>query len=157
MPDEIGFYHLTRSALENALPRLLEIVLARGHKVIIVTGSEARMTRLNEVLWTYEQRSWLPHGLCQDDHAARQPILITDQQDDITSGDGPPNGADVLVALDGVTLSEYGMFKRLLDMFDGGDEAAVAAARKRWKYYRDAGETVSYWRQTDQGSWEKQA
>jgi DNA polymerase-3 subunit chi len=39
-------------------------------------------------------------------------------------------------------------------MFDGNDEAALAAARARWKAAKEAGHTLTYWQQTEKG-WEK--
>ena len=46
---------------------------------------------------------------------------------------------------------------RALDLFDGRDEAAVQAARERWRDYRDAGYPLTYWQQSEMGGWEKKA
>ena len=35
---EIGFYHLTQSPLERALPRLLEKAHASGARVVVMAG-----------------------------------------------------------------------------------------------------------------------
>ena len=40
-------------------------------------------------------------------------------------------------------------------LFDGNDEAAVAAARAQWQGFKDASHELTYWQQTDQGRWEK--
>ncbi len=45
-------------------------------------------------------------------------------------------------------------FERVFDLFDGNDEAAVVAARLRWKTARDGGHGVTYWQQTERG-WQK--
>jgi DNA polymerase-3 subunit chi len=50
-------------------------------------------------------------------------------------------------------LSRYG---RCLDIFDGNDDMAVAAARRRWTEAKAAGHSLTYWQQTDRG-WEKKA
>ena len=39
----IGFYHLQRMALEQALPKLLEKALERELKVVVLAGSEERV------------------------------------------------------------------------------------------------------------------
>jgi DNA polymerase III subunit chi len=41
-----------------------------------------------------------------------------------------------------------------LDLFDGNDEAALAAARRRWAAAKAAGHALSYWQQGARG-WEK--
>jgi len=44
----------------------------------------------------------------------------------------------------------------VLDLFDGGDDAALAAARARWKAAKAAGHELAYWQQGARG-WEKKA
>jgi len=39
---QIGFYHLTRLPLEQALPRLLEKAQGAGLKVVVMAGSRVR-------------------------------------------------------------------------------------------------------------------
>jgi DNA polymerase-3 subunit chi len=147
---EIGFYHLQRSPLERALPRLLEKVLAAGKRAVLKAGSEDRVEALNSLLWTYDQRGFLPHGSRKDGYADRQPVWLTDLEDN-------PNGASVLILTDGATSERVGSYERCLDMFDGNDPDAVAAARARWQAYKEAGHAVTYWQQTERGGWEKKA
>ena len=145
---EVGFYHLTRTPLERALPKLLERVIAGGMRAVVVSGSDERVEALNAALWTYEQLSFLPHGSAKDGQAEEQPIWLT-------TADENPNGATVLVLTDGVSSSKVGEFARCLDMFDGRDSDAVAAARERWKMMKAAGHTLAYWQQNEAGGWEK--
>lgn len=145
---EIGFYHLTATPLERALPKLLERTLQAGRRAVVLAGSEERVQALNGLLWTYDDRSWLPHGSARDGFAADQPVWLT-------AAEGNPNGASYLFLVDGIPAGDPGAWERIFDLFDGRDDAAVAAARGRWKAARDAGHTLTYWRQTDAGGWEK--
>jgi DNA polymerase-3 subunit chi len=145
---EIGFYHLTRTPLERALPKLLEKVLASGMRAVVITGSEERVAALDSALWTYEQLSFLPHGSARDGDAAEQPIWLT-------TADENPNGAQVLVLTDGVASDRIAAFDRCLDMFDGRDPAQLEAARGRWRALKGAGYAPAYWQQNDRGGWEK--
>jgi DNA polymerase III subunit chi len=145
---EVGFYHLLHLPLERALPKLLEKALERGHRAIVLAGSPERVEDLNSVLWTYDERSWLPHGGSGDGPAGEQPIFLTVEDEN-------PNGADVLVAIDGRTPAKTEGFARIIDMFDGQDEAMVAAARQRWRGYLDQGFDLTYWQQTEAGGWAK--
>ena len=147
---EIGFYHLQQAPLERALPKLLERVLEGGHKAVLIAGSTERVEALNGLLWTYEQRSWLPHGSIRDGNAELQPIYLTADEEN-------PNEADVLVVVDGLEPGFIANFARAVDMVDGRDEDAVSAARKRWLTYKSAGHGLTYWQQTDAGGWEKKA
>jgi DNA polymerase-3 subunit chi len=145
---EVGFYHLTRWPLERALPKLLERVFASDHKVVLLAPSMERVEDLTGLLWTYDPGSWLPHGSARDGNAEAQPIYLTDKEE-------APNGADVLVVVEGMQPAFAGQFDRVVDMFNGRDEAAVAAARQRWKAYSAAGHTLTYWQQTESGGWQK--
>lgn len=147
---EIGFYHLTRSPLAVALPRLLERVLAAGKRAVVRAGSAERVEFLNTALWTYDPASFLPHGTAREGEAADQPIWLT-------AGDDNPNGAQVLILADGAEAGDPESYERCLEMFDGNDPAAVEAARGRWRVYKEAGHVLTYWQQGERGGWEKKA
>ena len=147
---EVGFYHLTRTRLEQALPRLLGRVLDSGGRAMVLCGSQERLEALDAALWTSTDPDWLPHGTPRSGHPTLQPIWLT------TEDSEAPNGARFLFLLDGMTSARLDGFDRVLDLFDGGDEAAVAAARVRWKAARAAGHALAYWQQGARG-WEKKA
>lgn len=139
---EIGFYHLRTMPLERALASILERALAAGHRVVVIAGSPERAEHLNDLLWTYGEASFLPHGSARDGNAERQPVWLT-------AGDENPNGASMLVLVDGAVSARLDEFQRCCDIFDGNDEAAIAAARQRWKAAKAAGHQLVYWEQSD--------
>lgn len=147
---EIGFYHLQRMPLERALPKLLEKVLERGLRAVVIAGSEERVEALNTALWTYEQDSFLPHGSARDGNAEAQPVWLTVEDEN-------PNGATVLVLTDGTDSPQLDRYARCVLLFDGTDEAALAAARRRWQAYKTAGHKLTYLQQTEYGGWEQRA
>ena len=145
---EIGFYHLTRTPLERALPRLLEKVLASGLRAVVRAGSDERVEFLDGALWTYRPDSFLPHGSPRDGEAAAQPVWLTTAEEN-------PNGATILVLTDGTEAGDIDAFERCLEMFDGNDTDVVAAARARWTAYQQAGHALTYWQQNERGGWER--
>jgi len=148
---EIGFYHLTRTPLEQALPKLLGRVLAGGGRAMVLLASSERLEALDAALWTVGDPDWLPHGTPRTGHADYQPIWLTIED----AGEaGAPNGARFLFLLEGTSSARLDAFDRVLDLFDGGDEEAVAAARQRWKAAKAAGHLLTYWQQGPRG-WEK--
>jgi DNA polymerase-3 subunit chi len=148
--SEVWFYHLQRQRLEEVLPALLEKVLAAKKRAVVLLGSDERVEALNTLLWTYDERGFLPHGSARDGAAEFQPIWLT-------AKDENPNRAEILVLADGARSDEIAAFERCLELLDGNDEAAVAAARARWQGYRQAGHDVSYWQQDTRGKWARQA
>lgn len=146
---EVGFYHLTRTGADQALPQLLGRTLAAGQRAVVICGSEERLAALDAALWLSANPDWLPHGTPTTGNADLQPIWLTIH-------DEAPNGARFLFLLDGANSARLAEFERVFDLFDGGDEAAVAAARQRWTATKAAGHTLTYWQQTPRG-WEKKA
>ena len=146
---EIGFYHLKTTPLDRALPRLLERALGDGHRVVVMAGTEERVAHLDQVLWTYDDASFLPHGAAGGGNAARQPVWLTTEEEN-------PNGASMLVLVDGARATRLEGYRRICDMFDGNDVAAVVAARERWRETKAAGHVLTYWEQTANG-WEKRS
>ena len=145
---EVWFYHLERTSLEQALPELLEKVLARGWKGLVRTREPARLEALDQLLWTWRDDSFLPHGLASEPHAPRQPVLLTTELEN-------PNEAEALLLVDGAEPGDLAGYARVMVLFDGADEAALATARAQWSALKASGADLSYWRQKGRG-WEKQ-
>ena len=149
-PCEVWFYHLERTGLDQALPELLEKTLQRGWKAIVHSASDDRLEHLDGWLWSYRDESFLPHGLASEPNAERQPVLLT-------TGPGNPNGASIRFLAEGAPLpDDAASYERIAFMFDGNDEDAVARARDAWREVRQRGLAATYWRQNQQGRWEKQ-
>lgn len=144
---EVLFYQLTASPLEVSLPDLLERSLGRGWRVVLRCGLEAGMAGLDAMLWTYRDDAFLPHGTAAMGRAAVQPIYLT-------LGDENPNGAQVLMLVDGAraTPADMAGYDRTCLIFDGRDERALEEARADWRAVRAAGLPAKYWAQ-EQGRW----
>jgi len=145
---EIQFYHLLSSPLEVALPKLLERALAADMRCVVHVDSPQMEKKLDDLLWQHDG-AFLPHGTSQDPFKERQPIYITHQQE-------TPNAASVLVVTDGLQVSAVDDYIKILDLFDGHQESQVAAARARWKHYKDAGIKLTYNKQQPRGGWKQE-
>jgi DNA polymerase-3 subunit chi len=147
---EVWFYHLERTGLDQALPELLQKALGRGWRALVRTPDPDRIEHLDGWLWSYRDDAFLAHGLADEPNAGRQPVLLT-------LGDENPNRAEALFLLDDAEPGSLEGFERCLVLFDGRDETATARARTRWTQLKQQGCPVSYWRQSPEGRWEKQA
>ena len=143
--SDIGFYHLTRTGPESALPALLARTLKAGERAVVMTSTEERVAAVDTSLWA--DMEWLPHGTAAMGKAELQPIWITHQ-------DEVPNGARYLFLLDGANSEKLEHFTRVFDLFDGKDELQITAARARWSARKAAGHALTYWQQGVKG-WEK--
>ena len=133
------------------LPRLLERSLERGWRVIVQAASDERLAALDAHLWTYRDESFLPHGTSRDRDAGDQPILLT-------AGDDNLNRATVRFLVDGaVPPADMAGYERVILLFDGTDEEALAAARTHWREASAGGFEATYWQQNELGRWERRS
>ena len=104
---------------------------------------------LNDRLWTYDDASFLPHGGAGDGDPATQPIFLTETVEN-------PNAATMLVLLAGAETSpDDAAFDAIVRLFDGRDQEALDEARREWKRLKDEGLPLSYWREGEDGGWER--
>jgi DNA polymerase III subunit chi len=148
---DILFYHLQGQKLEGVLPALLEKSLAKGWRVIVQGGAEERIDALDAHLWTYRDDGFLPHGTWREPDAPLQPVLLT-------VNEGNPNNAQVRFLIDGAAMpAETADYQRIVLLFDGEDENAVATARTQWSEARARGVAATYWQPDENGRWRQKA
>ncbi len=150
MACEVWFYHLEQTGLDQALPELLEKTLARGWRALVRCVDRDRLEHLDGWLWSYRDDSFLPHGTADAPAAPRQPVLLTTAAENA-------NGAQAVFLIDGAEAPGLDACERCVVLFDGRDAAALASARARWRDVKAEGRTASYWRQSEDGAWRKQA
>ncbi len=146
----VNFYHLTRFSLDEVVTMLCDRALQQGWRVMVRDADRAALERLDGRLWLEPEDGFLPHGLAGGPQDADQPVLL---------GQGAVvNGACAVLLLRAlpVDLAEAQAMERVWLLFEGADEAQVAAARVQWKAVTAAGLPAQYWADAS-GKWEKKA
>lgn len=149
---ETLFYHLERRSLEDVLPGLIEKSLERGWRALIKTESAERSDALDNLLWTYDEASFLAHAQEGEGEPGRQPVLITVE-------DRNSNDANILFCVGGAEPSDWtslSSLARVVMLFDGRDAGFLARARAAWNKAKAAGHDVTYWKESSSGKFEKQ-
>lgn len=135
---QVDFYVLTaadrRSRLTTAC-RLAEKAYDQGLKVSVRTSSPAETAEVDDLLWTFSDRSFVPHGVwpAAPEFAAATPVLVA-------NGALPESHRDVLVNLGADVPPDFATFARVCDIV-GGDDDSKRDARQRWRTYKQAGAT----------------
>jgi len=150
MTTTIQFYHLLSTGPERAVPKLMEKALASDARVLMLFDNEAALKSMSDALWNHNPNGFLPHGSAREAHAEAQPILLA-----LT--DANLNHASILCVMDGSSPASLPQFSKVLDVFDGNDEAAVTRARSRWASYKQAGYRLQYVQQQPGGGWKIEA
>ena len=126
----IDFYTHCYDRLDVAMKLVAKAWMQQG-SVRVLTPDEATTTRLDALLWTSPAIGFLPHCRIGSRLAAETPIWI----DHLLEHQGP---AAVLINLHDAPPPFFSRFERLAEVV-GADEAGTAAARERFRFYRERG------------------
>jgi DNA polymerase-3 subunit chi len=111
--------------------RLTEKAFRQGHHVYINTESGQQLKKLDDMLWTFRDGSFLPHGRYEANAGSTHPVLLGYAVE-------PEGPSDVLVNLSNDIPAFFSRFNRVAELV-GGDEAQRESARERYRFYKDRG------------------
>ena len=134
----IDFYVLSQSgeqARQLFACRLAEKAYKLEHTVHIHAGDEAAANRLDELLWTFRDGSFVPHEIGRDTNSTQvSPVRIS-------CGSSEVEPRDLLINLCDEIPSFADSFPRVAELVSS-DESCKQESRKRFAAYRDKGHTL---------------
>ena len=146
--SEVFFYHLTKTTLEIALPKILERALSEKWSIEIRTSANTNLDEISNAIWRGPDESFLPH--CLEDHEDLQdyPIVLCKSP--------LKDWRDCLIVVGQADLKENEVknYKRICLIFDAKIEVELSKARKSWKKLSEEGINTAYWAE-DKGRWVK--
>lgn len=129
---QVDFYILQQPTGERFACQLVDKVWHQGYQIYIHTHGLSHAKKLDDMLWTFKQDSFIPHDLYPDESDSIAPIKIGYSPDDYSP-------ADVLVNLAVADVPIfYSHFMRVAEVVFNND-VAKQWGRLRYKAYKDAG------------------
>lgn len=131
----VDFYILSDpspGARELLSCRIAEKAYRMGHRVYLLADSEAHAGRIDELLWTFRDGSFVPHARLAERIEPPPPVLIGSD-----GGETAP-AADVMINLTPAVPPCFERFERVAEIVDAGEEGR-RAGRERFRYYRERG------------------
>jgi DNA polymerase III, chi subunit len=132
----IDFYILEHGGPEQGPQvacRVAEKAWLAGHKVYIHAADAREAERLDELLWTFRQGSFVPHQRLEAGTAADALTPIH-----IGWGTEPEVHDEVLINLAAEVPLFFSRFERVAEIVPA-DDSAKQQGRARYKFYRDRG------------------
>ena len=130
----VDFYILAASEPASRLQfacRLTEKAYNQKNRIYAHTSSQTEATKLDEMLWTFKEGSFIPHQSLNDSNDERTPVSI-----------GTPerweNEGELLINLSEAAPTFSTNYTRVVEIIDG-QETSRQAGRKRFKQYREMG------------------
>jgi len=134
---DIDFYILDTDlplGREKMACRLAEKVYRLGRSVFIHTASAADSRRLDDLLWTFRDGSFVPHAVT--DQAAEAPEAESAAPVIISHDETPLYLSDVLINLSVEVPLFFSRFDRVTEIIGEQDKAS---GRERFRFYKDRG------------------
>ena len=133
MTERVDFYVLPSSATQQRWTfacRLTEKAYLRDLRIVILSDSLADARALDDLLWTFNDRSFIPHQLLDD-----QP-LDPSAKVYLSAASATAPSADLLVNLAARLPDQWERYARIAEIIDA-DEERRRLGRERFKTYRD--------------------
>jgi DNA polymerase-3 subunit chi len=133
MTERVDFYVLKSAAARQRwgfVCRLTEKAYLKDMKIVIVSDTLADAQALDELLWTFNERSFIPHKVCLDEQSVDPATAVH-----LTVEMALP-AADLLVNLAQRLPPQFQRYNRIAEVIDA-DEERRRLGRERFKAYRD--------------------
>jgi DNA polymerase-3 subunit chi len=131
---KIDFYIIAETSLAAGLGfvcRLLDKAYQQKHHLYVQMNNETEAKMLDDLLWTFREDSFIPHGFVNQAALMPAPILIGFEQ-------APVHSNDILINLTQNTLACYQQFKRVIEIVPN-ETQAKEICRKKFRHYKEQG------------------
>lgn len=132
----VDFYVTKNSTPQFALSaacRIAEKAFSAGHRIHIHMNNEIDCEKLDALLWTFRDRSFIPHEISPVPIADCPVTISSEKSLEMTSGH-----TDMLVNVSDQQVENFKQFQRIAEIIDNQPEAIVAG-RERYRFYRENG------------------
>ncbi len=131
----VDFYVLSEETADARLRcacRLIEKATDLDHRVYVQTNSVDLSRRIDDLLWTYSDRTFLPHDVWNGETPdGLSKVLIGEQ-------DAPDSHRQLLVNLADQAPANLDSYTRIIEIVDA-DPERKRLSRERYKLYREKG------------------
>ena len=134
---QIDFYIIEDNAADAWLRyacRLVEKAYTLGMRTHIHTTSENQTMQMDELLWIFRDRSFIPH---QQTCAENELCTVTLNHEQL------PQHRELLVSLSPEAPNFYNEFDRVIEVV-GSDNNMKQQARDRFRFYKEKGEEPTH-------------
>ena len=132
MTERVDFYVLKSSTAKQRWMfacRLTEKAYLRDLRVVVASATVADTAALDELLWSFNEQSFVPHEIREQVPDGAAPVQLTADLHSVGK-------ADLLVNLTGSLPDGWERFERVAEIIDADDERR-RLGRQRFKAYRE--------------------
>jgi len=131
MGADIVFIVLNSAVKSRIVCDLAENCYLNDRRIVIYSESEEDCRKLDSLLWTWKQQSFIPHKYLEVlSNSYIEPIVIT------TNIDSPAD-YDTLIMVNPLPLETAKQFSTVIDFAEKYDSQGLDLSRKRFRLYKE--------------------
>jgi DNA polymerase-3 subunit chi len=131
---QIDFYVLQEQSPDGRFKlacRIIEKAYQLGHRIYVRTSDPDHTNKLDDLLWTFSQNSFIPHQLSSESNSIDSPVVIGENL-------LATEETDVVISVADDPISNFTAYPRIVDIVGCKDDEK-ASGRDRFRYYRERG------------------
>ena len=148
---QIVFYRTAPLKLEKTLISLLEKSYEGNHNSLILFENKENCSKINELLWTYDEETFLAHTFEDDTicNSIKIPIHLSTKFDSEYK-------ANLLFLVDGFIPGEIKFFERVIIIIDVNDNILMQKYKNYYHEIKSNYKDIVFYKFTDNGKWIKE-
>lgn len=134
MTARVDFYLLKNGDAKSRSQfgcRITQKAWSAGHKVFVQVSTDRAAVEMDQLLWTFNQQSFIPHAVFGSPESSHAAVVIGTDPDSA-------HDRDLLVSLVDHLSAATVKFSRVVEIVEATDQAR-SSARQRFRQYRDQG------------------
>lgn len=132
---KVDFYILSESYKDNRFAfacRIAEKAWNQGYRVLIATENESTSAEIDNQLWSFREKSFVPHAIMRRDvDTVLNPVLISHENN-------PGEEHGLLINLSEDVPTYFSRFERVVECVDN-DDKVKQSGRVHYRFYKDHG------------------
>ncbi|MDR0296581.1 MAG: DNA polymerase III subunit chi [Rickettsia sp.] len=151
--QQFSLYHTAEGLLYKTSCLLVEKSYHNNLRIVVLAPDIEVQELLNNMIWTYSRKQFIPHGSKLDPLPEKQPVYITHQLEN-------PNQASILIIIAPFDIQEIlsnkhyiAHFQRIIIIYDALDNLSLVI--KAINELTIATPTIDCYKQNPMGTWSK--
>lgn len=141
-------YRLSGNDRLKSMCKLIDTIYKKGNNITVICPDEASMLQFDDLLWKYEQLSFVPHLCANEENAAATPVVLSTTEANI-------NNSSVAILYDvSADLSSLA-FEKAIYMYEANQESQTSKFNLILEKLKSSNINVSQYAQSERGTWEK--
>ena len=143
---EIFFYKLKNTSIDLFLISLIEKSISKNWNSLVLLDNTERMEEINDLLWTFNDTSFIPHGSQSDLSPDKQNVYLTCNEENL-------NNSNIIFSIDGIIINEPDNWNRCIYIFNEQNLKVTDELESYKRKVKDFGYTLKSFEQDNNGKW----